>query len=103
MTEGFQIFYREIAAVGEYGIKRRRDVSFGKNETIPIRSDLIDPVPARNRLFWKEEYENARTRAANEGKALRVRAALEKGAFSRHEAVTALAEEWKNEYRRMSR
>ena len=30
-------------------------------------------------------------------------AALEKGAFSRREAVTALAEEWKNEYRRMSR
>ena len=102
-AEAAEAFAESYEILGQESILRDLCFLYEIDETIPIRSDLIDPVPARNRLFWKEEYENARTRAANEGKALRVRAALEKGAFSRHEAVTALAEEWKNEYRRMSR
>ena len=96
-------FAESFKILGQETILRDLGFLYEIDQSIPIRADLLDQVPARSRILWKEEYENARTRAMNEGKALQARAALEKGAFSRREAVAGLAEEWKNEYRRLSR
>ena len=96
-------FAESYKILGQESILRDLCFLYEIDESIPIRTDLLDQVPARSRILWKEEYENARARAMNEGKALEAKAALEKGAFSRREAVAALAEEWKNEYRRLSK
>ena len=102
-ADAAEAFARSYQILGQESILRDLCFLYEIDGTLPIRADLLEQVPARSRILWKEEYENARTRAMNEGKALQARAALEKGAFSRREAVTALSEEWKNEYRRLSR
>ena len=89
--------------LGQENILRDLRFIYELDDTVPVRSDLLDQVQPRVHMRWIEEIAQAKERAAGDTRVLKAREALEKGAFSRREAVAALTDEWKTEYRGMFR
>ena len=98
-----EVFADAYDLLGQENILRDLRFIYELDDSVPVRSDLLDQVQPRVHMHWIEEIDQARERAAGDPRVLKAREVLDKGAFSRHEAVMELADEWKAEYRGMFR
>jgi len=98
-AEAAACFEKTYELLGEEDVLRHLYFLYQIDASVPVRTDLLEKVPAQQQYRWKEEFETIKKREAFAGKALAARAALEKSAFRREVAVKDLLLDWKKEYR----
>ncbi len=72
------------------------------NPALSIPDDVLDSVPGETQYHWQEEMDAYEKNAAYMGKAEDIAKAFNKDVIRRRQAVKALLDDWKQEYREMA-
>lgn len=101
--EAASCFEEAYARLASEDVLRTLFMVYQLEPTLGIRTELLEGVSAEQQYKWKEEFSVMKKRAEFSGKSLEARAALEKNAFRRPQAIESLLGEWKKEYRNLVR
>ncbi len=101
--EAASCFEEAYERLGSEDVRKALFMLYQLEPTLGIRTDFLEQVPAEQQYKWSEEFSVMKKRAEFAGKSLEARAALEKNAFRRPQAIEGLIGDWKKEYRSLVR